>query len=245
MTVWPATKPAVDNWSAFNESLASTVMDLAQKCAPPFIVWAPKGVHVISPRGASAPLIVSFSATDASVAERHRLALKAKAEAGNGRAPFFDLNHEGVIVAEPTEFFWSDWGLCASLAWLPAGEAAVLRGEIVSFSPLYAAGPKGQLFGINPNCGGLLTASGKPAFTKMPPVRAWSKRQALDFKADRFVRLLFEHRSEASKKDGVSETPTLSAFEAIKTERPELHAAYALREAIRKEVRTDLELACR
>lgn len=237
----PQSAPAHDTWSQFPESFAATVLALKnEKCAPPVIVWMPKGVHCIRPEGnpGAGPIVCKVDATTAAIANRHLQALRAKAAAGAGAAPFIDFDHQGGIAGEVTEIFW-DAGIRAAVNWTPEGEQAVLQGTAVSFSPHWIT-HGGEFLGLRACVGGVLSPGVDPAFKKMPALAPWQKRKALHYSADRFMRKV-DCRAAELTGQGV-ELAALQAFEDVVAEFPALHACHQLREAIRDEHWQDIVL---
>ncbi len=229
-------------WEQFPESFAATVLSLSRdKCAPPLICWMPKGVHCIRPEGNpdNLPIVWKVDKATASVANRHLQALRAKAASGGGQIPFIDFNHEGGVAGHIHEFFWDDWGIRAAVSWTPEGEAAILAGSAISFSPHWISSG-GSFLGLRACVGGLLTSGVEPAFRRMPPIQPIQKRQALQLCANRFMRKV-DYRASELAAQGV-ELAALQAFKEIKAEQPELHACHALREAINDEHWKDTKL---
>lgn len=229
-------------WGQFRESFAETVLSLGKdKCAPPLLCWMPKGLHCIRPQGhqGELPIIWRVDAKMAAIANRHLQALRAKAVAGDGQTPFIDFDHTHGIAGEVTELFWDDCGIRASVSWTPEGEAAILAGQGVSFSPHWITSGL-EFLGLRACVGGLLSVDVTPAFQRMPAVKPMQKRQAVRICADRFLRNL-DTRSTELREQGV-EHAAVMAFDQLKEEQPELHACYALRAAINDEHWKDIQI---
>ena len=229
-------------WSEFPESLAATCFDLKkQKCAPAVVTWMPAGLHVIRPEGAPGPICWYVTSHIAAIANRHLQAIRAKAANGECENPYFDFDHSGGTSAEVIEFDWvPNIGVRAHVAWTKEAEAAIVAGRCTSFSPHWISSG-GEFLGIRAECGALLSADNSPAFgQRMPSIRPWTCKQAMDFRADAFTRRM-DARANALRAAGV-ELCAVAAFDAIKRERPDLHSAYALRVAIRTELGKDFDL---
>jgi hypothetical protein len=229
------------SWEQFPESFAASCADLAnEKCAPPSIVWMPKGVHCIYPNGSPGLIVWQVKPHMALIANRHLQELRAKAARGETPTPFIDLNHDLVTVAgEVTEFFWDPaWGIRASVNWTPAGESAVVSGRFASFSPHWINAGE-RFLGLRANLGGLLDENTPPAFKLLRQrVLATTKLKALRARAERFLRAVDGRAGEIPD----TEFATMAAFEQVKSEQPALYAAYALREALNAEHLKDLLL---
>jgi hypothetical protein len=240
----PATAGSGEHWG-FPESFAATWLELRkEKCAPPVITWMPVGYHpFIRPLGAAATIEMHVHSPIAAIANRHLQQMRASAAAGTGPAPFLDFNHSGVMVGEPLEFFWDGArGVRLFVKWLPAAEQLILRGEANGFSPQWARSGT-DFLGILPNAGALLSRSNESAFgRRMLPIVAISKLESLQIQAAAFLRRV-DARVRASRNADESKPAILEAFEAIKEERPELHASYQLLQAVQGEFATDAALA--
>jgi phage I-like protein len=106
--------------------------------------------------------------------EALRAELQAKADAGEGDAPYFDFNHsDGEASAWPKRIFWAGddpmlGGVRAEVEWTAAGEAAVQGKTFRRFSPAFYAG-NGRITGAPTNMGGLVN---RAAFTRIQPLFA-------------------------------------------------------------------------
>jgi len=237
-----AAPPRAEAWT-FPESFAVTCQELRmEKCAPSVITWMPAGRHFIYPIGHRGGRLLEWNVGSgiALVANRHLQAMRAKAAAGQGPVPYFDWEHEYGQSGEPIEFFWDAWGVRAFVRWSDDANDLIVRGICTSFSPDWIN--LGQEFlGLRANCGALLSANSKPAFgRKMPAIKPVSKLGDMKLRAKMFLRKV-DALATALRKDG-TEWPTFKAFETIKSERPELHEAYTLDEAIGKEFVKDFAL---
>ncbi len=114
---------------------------------------------------------------DAATAERleaARAELQARADAGEGDAPFFDFNHEDrEASAWPKRIFWAgdhptEGGVRAEVEWSAAGEAAVAGKTFRRFSPCFHA-EAGRITGAPVNMGGLVN---RAAFARIAPLFA-------------------------------------------------------------------------
>ena len=222
----------------FAESFASTWLDLRNgKCAPPVIVWMPRGRHVIRPLGASAPVSWEVHSRIAKIANRHLAEMKARASAGQAQQPFIDFNHQGVLAGDPQEFFWDGTrGVCLLVKWLDAADRAIVRGDCDGFSPAWVRSGD-DFLGLRVCVGGLLPRSETSAFgVRMPRLLPIQKLVALETRADTFLRKVDGHTVEL-RNAGQSNIPALQAFESVKRDWPELHHAYELRQAVREEFR--------
>jgi hypothetical protein len=236
-----AAPDASDDWAQFPESLAATVFELkAQKCAPCWITWMPRGVHVIRPNGAPGPVVMQVMSHFAEIANRHLGEIRAKAARGECPNPHFDYDHAGGFAGEVLEFDWApNCGVRAHVAWSEQAESDIVAGRCKSFSPHWINAGS-EFLGIRAECGALLSSDVTPAFRLMPAVLPWTRHQAMNFRADTFIRRMDRRAVELRAQDVPA--PVVEAFEAIKIERPDLHAAYALREAIQREIRADFDL---
>lgn len=106
--------------------------------------------------------------------ETLRAELQAKADAGEGDAPYFDFNHnDGEASAWPKRIFWGGddpllGGVRAEVEWTAAGEAAVQGKTFRRFSPAFYA-KEGRITGTPVNMGGLVN---RAAFTRIQPLFA-------------------------------------------------------------------------
>jgi len=230
------TRASQAQWSQFRESFAETVLSLSRdSCAPPLICWMPPGLHLIRPEGRSGERPIVWRTTEqiAAIANRHLQALRAKAAAGDGPAPFIDFDHQGGNAGEVVELFWEPrYGIRAAVAWTPEGEAAIMEGRAVSFSPHWINSGE-DFLGLRACVGGVLSPGIAPAFKLMPPIEPVQKRQALRICAERFIRKVDTRASKLAAEG--AELSALQAFNEVSTEHPELHASYDLQQAIRDE----------
>jgi hypothetical protein len=232
----PGYSDADDKPWPFSETFAATWLDLQEKCAPPVIVWMPRGFHsFIRPLGSAAPFDWNVVSHIAAVANRQLEEMQAKAATGQGTSPFLDFNHSGTPVGEPVEFFWAgERGVCLLINWLGAAEQAIVSGQCDTFSPEWVRAGT-DFLGLLPCVGALLSRSSQSAFgVRMPPLRPVSKSDALEVKAELFVRKI-DKRVAASRNSGGPRMTALEAFEAVKSVRPELYTCYVLRNALRAE----------
>jgi phage I-like protein len=101
--------------------------------------------------------------------EAVRSALQAKADAGEGDAPYFDFNHgDGEASAWPKRIYWAGddpllGGVRAEVEWTAAGDAAVQGKTYRRFSPAFYA-HEGRITGAPVNMGGLVN---RAAFTRI------------------------------------------------------------------------------
>jgi len=106
--------------------------------------------------------------------EALRAELQAKADAGEGDAPYFDFNHDdSEASAWPKRIFWAGddpllGGVRAEVEWSAAGQAAVQGKTFRRFSPAFYAAA-GRVTGAPVNMGGLVN---RAAFTRIQPLFA-------------------------------------------------------------------------
>ena len=140
----------------------------------------PPGTQTVTPSRANGDepqaLTLTIDARTAEDLESIRAALQAKADAGEGDAPYFDFNHQdGEASAWPRRIFWAGddpllGGVRAEVEWSAAGESAVHGKTFRRFSPaFFAAG--GRVTGVPVNMGGLVN---RAAFTRIQPFFAKS-----------------------------------------------------------------------
>lgn len=103
-----------------------------------------------------------------------RAALQAKADSGEGDAPYFDFNHDDrEASAWIKRIFWAGddpllGGVRAEVEWSAAGESAVQGKTFRRFSPVFYAAD-GRVTGAPTNMGGLVN---RAAFTRIQPLFA-------------------------------------------------------------------------
>lgn len=119
-------------------------------------------------------LRLMIDAATADALEAHRAELQARADAGEGDAPFFDFNHEDrEAAAWIKRIYWAGddpktGGVRADVEWSAAGEAAVQGKTFRRFSPsFYAEGDR--VTGAPVNMGGLVN---RAAFHQIQPLFA-------------------------------------------------------------------------
>jgi phage I-like protein len=138
----------------------------------------PPGKQVVTPSRADGkePTEIELTIDEQTAAdlEALRAELQAKADAGEGDAPYFDFNHsDGEASAWPKRIFWAGddpllGGVRAEVEWTAAGEAAVQGKTFRRFSPAFYAG-NGRITGAPTNMGGLVN---RAAFTRIQPLFA-------------------------------------------------------------------------
>jgi hypothetical protein len=138
----------------------------------------PPGKQVVTPSRADGAepqeIELNIDAQTAEVLEALRAELQAKADAGEGDAPYFDFNHDdGEASAWPKRIFWAGddpllGGVRAEVEWTAAGEAAVNGKTFRRFSPAFYAAD-GRITGTPVNMGGLVN---RAAFTRIQPLFA-------------------------------------------------------------------------
>lgn len=107
--------------------------------------------------------------------EAVRAAYQAKADAGEGDAPFFDFNHaDGAAAAWPKRIYWGGddallGGVRAECEPSSEGEEAVAGKTFRRFSPAFYQPVDGRITGVPINMGGLVN---RAAFTKIAPLFA-------------------------------------------------------------------------
>ena len=129
----------------------------------------PPGRQVVTPSradgGTPQELELTIDARTAADLEAVRSSLQAKADAGEGDAPYFDFNHEdGEASAWPKSIFWAGedpptGGVRAIVEWSSAGDAAVQGKTYRRFSPAFYA-HEGRITGAPVNMGGLVNRAG-------------------------------------------------------------------------------------
>jgi hypothetical protein len=112
----------------------------------------------------------------AAVLETSRATYQAKADAGEGDAPYLDFNHEDrEASAWPKRIYWAGedprtGGIRAEVEWTSAGNEAVAGKLFRRFSPAFFAAD-GKVTGAPVNMGGLVN---RAAFTRIQPLFAKS-----------------------------------------------------------------------
>lgn len=138
----------------------------------------PPGEQTVTPSRADGKkpeeITLTIDEGTAATIETQRAAMQAKADAGEGDAPFFDFNHDdGEASAWPKRIFWAGsdpikGGVRAEVEWSAAGDAAVKGKTFRRFSPVFFA-DGGRITGTTPNMGGLVN---RAAFTRIAPLFA-------------------------------------------------------------------------
>jgi hypothetical protein len=139
----------------------------------------PPGVHKIVPSNAdpkAKPKAVELTIDEATaeLLEAQRAEYQAKADKGEGDAPYLDFNHDDQAAAAwPKRIFWGGddpllGGVRAEVEWSSAGEEAVRGKTYRRISPAFYA-PNGRVTGAPVNMGGLVN---RAAFTKIQPLFA-------------------------------------------------------------------------
>lgn len=144
----------------------------------------PPGEQVVTPSRADGQepqeLTLTIDAKTADDLEDVRAALQAKADAGEGDAPYFDFNHgDGEASAWPKRIYWAGddpllGGVRAEVEWTAAGDAAVQGKTYRRFSPAFYA-HEGRITGAPVNMGGLVN---RAAFTRIQPLFAKENPQS-------------------------------------------------------------------
>lgn len=140
----------------------------------------PPGSQVVSPSPASGgeakEMTLEINEATATALELSRSTYQAKADAGEGDAPFIDFNHDDrEAAAWPKRIFWAGadpktGGVRAEVEWSSAGQEAVTGKTFRRFSPAFYAAD-GRVTGAPVNMGGLVN---RAAFTKIQPLFAKS-----------------------------------------------------------------------
>lgn len=179
----------------------------------------PPGAQVVTPSRADgeepAELTLTIDAKTADDLEAIRSALQAKADAGEGDAPYFDFNHEdGQASAWPKKIFWGGddpllGGVRAEVEWTAAGDAAVQGKTYRRFSPSFYAA-EGRITGVPVNMGGLVN---RAAFTRIQPLFAKENTQSP----------INNHQSEAMTPEEI--TALQEENTALKSQLAELQAS--------------------
>ncbi|MEO5915568.1 MAG: hypothetical protein ABIS50_15145 [Luteolibacter sp.] len=141
----------------------------------------PPGKHAIVPSNAdpkkkSQVLELIIDAATADVVESARAAYQAKADAGEGDAPYFDFNHNDEEASFwPKRIFWGGddpklGGVRAEGERSAAGEQAISGKTFRRFSPAFYE-KDGRITGAPTNMGGLVN---RAAFTKVAALFAKS-----------------------------------------------------------------------
>jgi hypothetical protein len=141
----------------------------------------PPGTHEIIASNSKddIPLKVTIDAATADTLETQRAAYQAKADAGEGDAPYLDFNHnDQEAAAWPKRIYWGGddpllGGVRAEVEWSTAGDLAVKGKTYRRFSPAFYAA-NGRITGAPVNMGGLVN---RAAFTKIQPLFAKEKQE--------------------------------------------------------------------
>ncbi len=139
----------------------------------------PPGKHAITPSNADpskkpTEVELVIDEATATLLEDQRAGYQAKADAGEGDAPYLDFNHDDKEAsAWPKRIFWGGddpllGGIRAEVEWSAAGEEAIQGKTYRRFSPAFYA-DKGRITGAPINMGGLVN---RAAFTKIQPLFA-------------------------------------------------------------------------
>jgi hypothetical protein len=138
----------------------------------------PPGAQVVSPTPASGgeakEMTLVIDEATATALELSRATYQAKADAGEGDAPYLDFNHaDGEASAWPKRIYWAGadpktGGVRAEVEWSSAGQEAVAGKTFRRFSPAFYA-RDGKVTGAPVNMGGLVN---RAAFTKIQPLFA-------------------------------------------------------------------------
>jgi hypothetical protein len=133
----------------------------------------PPGAQTVTPSRADGKepeqITLTIDERTAADLESIRAALQAKADAGDGDAPYFDFNHaDGEASAWPKKIFWGGddpllGGVRAEVEWSAAGDAARQGKTFRRFSPAFFA-ENGRVTGVPVNMGGLVN---RAAFTRI------------------------------------------------------------------------------
>ena len=179
----------------------------------------PPGKQVVTPSRLDGkepkPLELMIDEQTAADLEAVRAALQAKADAGEGDAPYLDFNHDdGEASAWVKRIFWGGddallGGVRVEVEWSAAGEAAVQGKTFRRFSPCFFAS-NGRVTGAPVNMGGLVN---RAAFTTIQPLFA---KEA-------------ECADEESTTTESTTTPTMTEeqIQALETENADLKAKLA------------------
>jgi hypothetical protein len=142
------------------------------------IMMFPPGKQVVTPSrdDGEAPeeMELVIDEQTAAILEGLRVELQAKADAGEGDAPYFDFNHDdGEASAWPKRIYWAGsdprtGGVRAEVEWTAAGESARAGKTFRRFSPAFYAAA-GRITGAPVNMGGLVN---RAAFTRIAPLFA-------------------------------------------------------------------------
>jgi hypothetical protein len=142
------------------------------------IMMFPPGKQVVTPSRADGEepeeMELVIDEATAETMEALRVELQAKADAGEGDAPYFDFNHEdGEASAWPKRIYWAGsdpktGGVRAEVEWTGAGDAARAGKTFRRFSPAFYAAD-GRITGAPVNMGGLVN---RAAFTRIAPLFA-------------------------------------------------------------------------
>jgi hypothetical protein len=139
------------------------------------LLFLPIGLHAITPvaGGIGRPIKVKVNDATAAAIEQQRAI-----QAGKGKRPYFDFNHEdGPASFWPEAFIWrAGEGVIAKGEWSRRGRAAVEGKDYRAFSPVFHVDNKrGDPATVvckgeaEPNMGGLVN---NPAFKDLP---LWAK----------------------------------------------------------------------
>jgi hypothetical protein len=145
---------------------------------PEDIQWMPPGRHTIVPfvNDEAQEMSITVDAALAEAATSDFAALRTRAAAGQGDAPYLDFRHlDQEASAEVLDLYWAGedpkrGGIRAKVKWSAAGRAALEGRSFRRFSPRWLMDPDTLGFiGVDANLGGLVN---KAAFQTIQPVIA-------------------------------------------------------------------------
>lgn len=138
----------------------------------------PPGDQVVTPSPADGSeakeMTLVIDEETAAILEAARASYQAKADSGEGDAPYLDFNHDDrEAAAWPKRIFWAGsdpntGGVRAEVEWSSAGDEAVKGKTFRRFSPAFYA-KDGRVTGAPINMGGLVN---RAAFTRIQPLFA-------------------------------------------------------------------------
>jgi hypothetical protein len=164
--------------------LAIDARQSAAPQAPDEIQFMPPGRHRIHAHqgGKPATVEVEIGPQTAEVLQQALAAAHARAEAGQGDRPYFDLNHEDREAAGwPLEFRWAGddpvtGGVRARVDWSEAGRQAISGRTFRRFSPSFFVSAS-KVTGAPLNMGGLVN---RAAFSTIQPLFARASEDSAD-----------------------------------------------------------------
>jgi hypothetical protein len=196
----------------------------------------PPGAQVVSPTPASGgeakEMTLTIDEATAAVLEASRASYQAKADAGEGDAPYLDFNHDDrEASAWPKRIFWAGsdpktGGVRAEVEWSSAGQEAVSGKTFRRFSPAFYAAD-GKVTGAPVNMGGLVN---RAAFTKIQPLFAKENPETRNQNPDKTT-TMNEEEITALKAENTALKEQLAELQAMSGKKDEALQAHAKADA--------------